>query len=228
MRFSAVILAGGKSTRMGRDKAFLEVGGQTLLSRQIATAHAVGTAEIFISGRADTDYSAFVPRVLHDEFFEAGPLAGIHVALAAAQNPLLLVLAVDLPNLKPDMLRKILARAGVGRGAIPRVNGNIKPLAAFYPKAVWQLCANSLDGKFNSARDFAAWCDPGWRLLLICRRTTVFSLRTAIRPATPGLRLPPHEKENEFFPQRPLCARAFASRAEKKSPLGRARRICST
>ena len=98
-------------------------------------------------GRAETEQEMFKYRNF-----------GKKSLTAAAQNPLLLVLAVDLPNLKPDMLRKILARAGVGRGAIPRVNGNIEPLDAFYPKAVWQLCAQSLGGGFNSARDFAARC----------------------------------------------------------------------
>ncbi|HEY5345385.1 MAG TPA: NTP transferase domain-containing protein, partial [Verrucomicrobiae bacterium] len=59
MNFSAVILAGGKSSRMGRDKAFLEIGGTTLLARQIGLARELGAAEIFISGRAETDYSKF-------------------------------------------------------------------------------------------------------------------------------------------------------------------------
>src|SRR6266566_3753822 len=59
MNFSAVILAGGKSSRMGRDKAFIKVGGQPLLARQIQLAQTVGAKEIFISGREDVDYSNF-------------------------------------------------------------------------------------------------------------------------------------------------------------------------
>ena len=84
MNFSAVILAGGKSSRMGRDKAFLSISGKTMLARQIETVRAAGAAEIFISGRAETNYSEFGCRVLVDKFHNAGPLAGIEAALAAA------------------------------------------------------------------------------------------------------------------------------------------------
>jgi hypothetical protein len=51
MNFSAIILAGGKSSRMGRDKAWLEVGGKTLLARQIELAGPLARSEVFISGR---------------------------------------------------------------------------------------------------------------------------------------------------------------------------------
>src|ERR1035438_9547728 len=59
MNFSAVILAGGKSSRMGRDKAWLEVGRQTLLARQIQLAQAAGATEIFVSGRFGVAYPTF-------------------------------------------------------------------------------------------------------------------------------------------------------------------------
>ena len=107
MNFSAVILAGGKSLRMGCDKAWLEIEGQTLLARQIALARETGAAEIFIAGRSDTDYSSFGCRVLPDKFFDAGPLAGIERALAAANETLLLVLAVDLPQMKAESLIRV-------------------------------------------------------------------------------------------------------------------------
>lgn len=57
MNHSAVILAGGQSKRMGRDKALLEVGGQPLLVRQIKFGWATRATEVFISGRAGVDYS---------------------------------------------------------------------------------------------------------------------------------------------------------------------------
>src|SRR5690349_130325 len=87
MNFSAVILAGGKSSRMGRDKAWLEINGQILLTRQIELVQAGGATEVFISGRAGMDYSAFGCRVLQDRFPNAGPLAGIERALDAAIAP---------------------------------------------------------------------------------------------------------------------------------------------
>mgnify|MGYP001382635335 CR=1 FL=1 len=66
---------------MGCDKAWLPVGGQPLLARQIELARGLGPAEIFISGRGDTDYVSFGYPVLGDRFPDAGPLAGIERAL---------------------------------------------------------------------------------------------------------------------------------------------------
>ena len=158
MNFSAVILAGGKSSRMGRDKAFLEIGGQTLLARQIETARAAGATEIFISGRADADYSAFGCRVLKDNFPDAGPLAGIESALAVATNPLLLVLAVDLPGMSAEFLRQLSTYCKPNAGAVPRIGDVLEPLAAFYPKAAQSLAATFLGKHSNVVKHFAGCC----------------------------------------------------------------------
>ncbi len=158
MNFSAVILAGGKSSRMGCDKAFLEMGGQTLLARQIQLVRNAGAEEVFISGRADADYSLFGCRVLQDKFPDTGPLAGIERALDAISSPLLLVLAVDLPGMSADWLRQLAARCSENSGAVPRVKGNLEPLAAFYPKAALPLAVALLDENSCAVKHFAKRC----------------------------------------------------------------------
>jgi molybdopterin-guanine dinucleotide biosynthesis protein A len=158
MNFSAVILAGGKSSRMGRDKARLEIGGETLLARQIRLARETGAAEIFISGRAETDYSEFNCRVLQDKFPDAGPLAGIERALDSVSTPLLLVLAVDLPEMSKEFLRRLAADCTDNCGVVPCVNKNIEPLAAFYPKVAQTLAETSLRAGDNAVVTFAKQC----------------------------------------------------------------------
>ncbi len=158
MNFCAVVLAGGKSSRMGSDKALLEIGGQTLLERQIDLAREMGAEKIFISGRAGQDYSAFGCRALRDKFPGAGPLAGIERALAACASPLLLVLAVDLPEMNAKVLRKLFAHCAENRGASPSVNGSIEPLAAFYPRAARSVAGALLRAKENAATGFAQQC----------------------------------------------------------------------
>lgn len=158
MNFSAVILAGGKSSRMGRDKAFLKIGGTTLLARQIGLARELGASEIFISGRADVNYSAFSCRVLSDKFPDAGPLAGIERALDAAKSPLLFVLAVDLPEMDAEFLRRLAVDCSESRGAVPRVNGHLEPLVAFYPKAALALAAANLERRSFAVKEFAEAC----------------------------------------------------------------------
>src|ERR1051325_1673089 len=108
MDLSAVILAGGRSRRMGRDKAWLEFRGRPLIVRAVELARGLGVREIFISGRAEVDYSQLNCRVLLDEQPGLGPVAGIERALQAAEAPLLLVLAVDLPRMTPDFLNQLI------------------------------------------------------------------------------------------------------------------------
>ena len=158
MNFSAVILAGGKSSRMGRDKAFLKINGRILLDRQIDTLVAADAEDILISGRPGVDYSAFGCRVLTDEFPEAGPLAGIHAALKVSRQPLVLVLAVDLPEMNAMFLRSLLMMATVDRGVVPRVGGRIEPLAAVYPHAALALVEQMLAQGNHAAQSFASAC----------------------------------------------------------------------
>jgi molybdopterin-guanine dinucleotide biosynthesis protein A len=144
MNFSAVILAGGKSSRMGRDKAWLEIGGKTLLARQIELVRAVGASEVFISGRTGTDYAEFGARVLPDHFKDAGPLAGVERALDAMTTTLLLVLAVDMPAMTANFLETLRAAGTESIGAVPQVEGRIEPLAAFYPKTAGPMAVEML------------------------------------------------------------------------------------
>jgi molybdopterin-guanine dinucleotide biosynthesis protein A len=172
MTFSAVILAGGKSSRMGRDKGRLEVGGQSLLARQIQIVRSAGASDVFISGRADNDYADFNCPVLLDRFPNSGPLGGIQAALEATNKPLLLVLAVDMPLMNASVLRLLLEHCSECCGAVPRVNAVIEPLSAFYPKAAASLALELLNSctagdsrgeedramKSPSAKHFAECC----------------------------------------------------------------------
>jgi len=158
MKFSAVILAGGKSQRMGSDKAWLMQDGKPLIARQIELARALGAEDVFISGRAGTDYESLACRVLHDRVADAGPLAGIEAALAAISTPLLLVLAVDMPKMNASPLQTLLVCCTEIRGAIPRFHHQIEPLAAIYPKSSLQVARESLDNNHYAARSFAERC----------------------------------------------------------------------
>jgi len=170
MNFSAVILAGGQSSRMGRDKAALELAGETLLERQIKLVQAAGASEVFISGRAGRDYSKLGCPVLVDNFSQAGPLAGIESALQKCRNPLLLVLAVDMPQMPVAVLEELLRQSGGRNGVIPRLAGRAEPLAALYPSLAAPLATELLRSVPASAVDkmpgvgfFAARCvQEGW------------------------------------------------------------------
>ena len=158
MNLSAVILAGGESRRMGRDKAWLEVGGQPLITRSLSALHASGVQEVFISGRAGTDYSALPCPVLFDLEPGCGPLGGIERGLAAATAPLLLVLAVDLPHMTSAFLLKLAEQCNPLTGVVPNLRGEYEPLAAIYPKRCGVIARDRLLEFCHAARDFAEAC----------------------------------------------------------------------
>src|SRR5579864_2081154 len=105
---TAFILAGGKSTRMGADKAFVMLDGQTLLARALELAHSV-TTDVRVVGDP-ARFSSFAP-VVEDVFPDCGPLSGIHAALRASATDLNVILAVDTPFVSPALLRYLITRS---------------------------------------------------------------------------------------------------------------------
>ncbi len=142
MRWSAVLLAGGKSSRMGRDKAFLEIESQPLWRRQVATLTSMAPEQLMISGPPRPEWKAF--EVVSDEQANAGPLAGFATALRNCRRPHLLVLAVDLPCMTSEYLQSLLRLCAKDRGVVPWRDDRFEPLAAVYPKACLTLGETAL------------------------------------------------------------------------------------
>jgi molybdenum cofactor guanylyltransferase len=116
---------------MGEDKAFLQLGCQTLLARALAAAATVAQ-EVRIVG----DPQQFLPfgRVVQDVFLARGPLGGIHAALRQSESELNLVLAVDLPFVESRFLEYLLATACQCAAVVtvPRTAAGWQPLCAVY------------------------------------------------------------------------------------------------
>lgn len=134
---AAFVLAGGKSSRMGRDKAALILDGTTLLQRagEIAAAVServcvVGSAEWIAAAAAQLGCD-----VISDMFAGQGPLAGIHAALeSASARELNFVLAVDVPFVTPALVRFIVERAASSAALVtlPETAGRLHPLCGVY------------------------------------------------------------------------------------------------
>jgi molybdopterin-guanine dinucleotide biosynthesis protein A len=149
--FAAVLLAGGRSTRMGRDKATLLVDGQPLWQRQLATLRMLTPSELFISGRRDGPFASANVEVIEDAVPGLGPLAGIAAALRRAESPRILVLAIDLPAMTADFLRRLLRQ---DRPTIPKQADHYEPLAAVYPKSALPLAEEFLRESDRSMQRF--------------------------------------------------------------------------
>ena len=141
---SAFILAGGQSTRMGRDKALVIVGGRTLLERVLETARAV-TEDVRIVGEP-AKYSTLAPTTA-DIFPGCGPLGGIHAALRASNRELNAILAVDVPFVTPELLQYLIACAEESPTSlvtVVRTNQGWQPLCAVYRREFVDLAEGSL------------------------------------------------------------------------------------
>ncbi len=158
METSAVILAGGESKRMGRDKAWLKLDGKPLIQLAVEKARALGIREILLSGRVSEDYSTLGCPVLFDLEPGFGPLGGIERGLHHCTSPRLLVLAVDLPQMSAGFLKSLLKSCDRLTGIVPLLNGQLEPLAAVYPKRCHAFAFAAIARAQYSVRDFAAAC----------------------------------------------------------------------
>jgi molybdopterin-guanine dinucleotide biosynthesis protein A len=139
MRAAGIVLCGGRSSRMGRAKAWLPWQGRPMLVHVVdVLRRAVDEVCVVSSGRFDLP-ALDVP-VVDDREPHRGPLAGIREGLAHVQAELAYVTATDAPWLEPGFVRALLSH---GRAAAPEVDGFVQTLAAVYPRAALP-CAEAL------------------------------------------------------------------------------------
>jgi molybdenum cofactor guanylyltransferase len=146
---AAFILAGGKSARMGADKAFVALDGRALLARALDLARSV-TPDVRIVGDA-AKFAVFAP-VVEDVFPGCGPLGGIHAALRASRAELNLILAVDMPFVPPALLPFLLraARNSAAMVTAPRAGGGWQPLCGIYRREFADVAEKALrDGRYK-------------------------------------------------------------------------------
>jgi molybdopterin-guanine dinucleotide biosynthesis protein A len=127
------VLAGGRSSRMGKEKALLTLGGEPLVKRAIQKLSAICT-EVAIAG--GTEELARFGRVIPDKNCGCGPLGGIVSALEQSSSEWNLFLPVDAPYVPISALKALLAMAGgfPGVGVMARVRGLMQPLCAVYSR----------------------------------------------------------------------------------------------
>jgi molybdopterin-guanine dinucleotide biosynthesis protein A len=150
------VLAGGLSTRMGPDKALLNLGGHSLLERALAVLQAV-CPEVGVVGDPEK-FSGYADAVV-DVYPGCGPLGGIHAALRSSPADLNLMLAVDMPFVSEELLAFLLATAA-GCDAVvtvPRTGRGFQPLCAVYRREFADAAEAALKaGKFKVDAVFAS------------------------------------------------------------------------
>ena len=183
---SAVLLAGGRSSRMGRPKALLDLGGEPMIARVARALEASCDELVVVAAAADRPgetatadelraalaCTGFARRAdalgMARDLAEArGPVAGLAAGLAAARGRWAIVVPCDLPFLSPSLVAGLFATAEAGRpraastpvAVIPRRGGDWEPMPAVLDRAVFaRLYAEQLER--GELRPTARFSDP--------------------------------------------------------------------
>jgi len=133
---------------MGQDKAFLMLGGETLLQRALKLGQSVAGEAVIVG-----EVARFMKfgRAVEDVYPDHGPLGGIHAALRASSTPLNLILAVDLPLLEREFLSYMAAEASRSGAmvTVPRTRDGLQPLCAVYHRDFGELAEKALHAGRN-------------------------------------------------------------------------------
>ena len=136
----AVVLAGGKSSRMGQDKALMKMSGKTMIQHVVDNLAKVFD-EVFISGNRSGDP---VPmNVIKDRYEQKGPMEGIRSALEHCQEDIF-VCSCDMPFVSTELMKDILQRRAENKISIAECEGKVYPVLGIYPYVVLDVLANSI------------------------------------------------------------------------------------
>ncbi len=141
---NAVILVGGKSSRMGTNKAFLELKGKTFIELQIELLREMFD-EIFISANTSSEYEYLNLPIFKDVYPGKGPLGGIYTSLINSSSLHTFMLACDMPFVVPELIKHLKDLTKEYDVVIPKSEKGLEPLHAFYSKKCIDPIKRSLD-----------------------------------------------------------------------------------
>lgn len=133
---TGLILAGGRSRRMGRDKSQLLLEGKSLLQWQVEKLQRLGAGEILISAPETVSWPGI--RTVPDRYGNCGPISGLQAGLAAASCGSCLVISVDCPLVQEDTLSALCSAHGGGVTVLSHPGGE-EPLIGIYDRDVAPL-----------------------------------------------------------------------------------------
>ncbi len=179
---TGAVLAGGRSSRMGRDKGLMEMDGIALTERMWRLLKEVCPKAIIIANR--NGYEKIGAEVYNDLIPGKGPMGGIHTALQKAETPFVLTLACDMPFANARMLNYIIQHAGTKYDAVVPVHENMpQPLCAVYQKT----CLPGLEEMMNKGNYKLQYllATVSTRLLMIDKKKDWYSPNLFMNVNTP-------------------------------------------
>jgi molybdopterin-guanine dinucleotide biosynthesis protein A len=158
---TGLIMAGGKSRRLGQDKRFLMLGGKSCLQRVLHAYHGLFD-EILVVADAKEPFQSMGLRVVEDLIPGRATLGGLYTGLRYAGGDRVFAAAVDMPCLSADTIRIVLEQADQGDIVIPDLNGKLQPMHAVYSKACLPYLMELVEASRLKVQELCAI--PGLRL----------------------------------------------------------------
>jgi molybdopterin-guanine dinucleotide biosynthesis protein A len=140
--FTGIILAGGKSSRMGSDKGLVSFNGSPLVTYSIKLLSHF-CKEILISANNDA-YQQFGFPVIKDEYPDKGPAGGLYSGLKAATNDWSIVVSCDVPFLSEELISYLITGMNNEVGVVPFYENKAEPLIALYHKSFQNILASNI------------------------------------------------------------------------------------
>jgi len=139
---AVVILAGGKSRRMGKDKLALSLGGKTLLESAVSR-FSKAFENVYLSVADSNKYPEIEVRRIVDIIPGAGPMSGLHAALSELKTDGVFLVAADLPFSSPEAALRIIElceQSGKAACVLKLPDGKLEPLFGYYRKEIFEKC----------------------------------------------------------------------------------------
>ncbi len=152
-KLTVAIQAGGKSSRMGRDKSFVLFQGRPLIEVVRAAVEGLGDELILVTNKPDAYAHLGLPMV-SDLYPETGPLGGIYTALHHAAHPHVLTVACDMPWLNRPLLAYMAGLRGTADVIVPRWDKFPEPLHAVYSQACLEPIRDKLEAQMYKITAF--------------------------------------------------------------------------
>ncbi len=157
LKATGILLAGGKSSRMKKDKAFLEIDGRPLAERSLEVLQTV-FSEVIISCNKPELFARYKVPTIQDEILDQGPLEGLYQGLKAATYDEVFFVACDMPFLNIDLIRLLAKWIPDYDVVVPKVQSSLHPLHAFYHTRCLPKIKNNLEAGRLKIIDFYPAC----------------------------------------------------------------------
>ena len=151
MKMSAVILAGGKSSRMGQDKAFLKIGNRTIVEYQLQRLSPL-FEELLLSTNLPEKFAHLGLETVQDFIPDRGPLVGIYSSLLKARYSHLFAIACDMPFISPGLITYMKEDCKDYDVTVPETERGLEPLHAIYSKTCLPVMKEYIDKKDGKGR----------------------------------------------------------------------------